>query len=221
MSITLYGEALLDLDALLQVRQEGGGLAALPTARWSAALDDVDRRVIDRLDGPTLDIGCGPGRFVTGVGERGLPSLGIDVAPAAVALTQRRGGLALHCDVYGRVPGTGRWNWALLMDGNIGIGGAPGRLLGRVAELLAPTGRIVVEVEPPGGTSGAQRVRLELEGRVGAWFPWAWVSCEDLEVLAHQASLLVVDSWNDEGRWFCVLAKSSPRKAQGVGTDLA
>jgi SAM-dependent methyltransferase len=207
MSITLYGEALLSPTAAVQLRSEDGVVVPLPAARWCEPLDAVDDSVVARLDGPTIDIGCGPGRFVAGVAERGLPVLGIDVAPTAVALTRRRGGLALTCDVFGAVPGTGRWQWALLMDGNIGIGGAPSRLLRRTAELLAPEGRVIVEVEPPGGLTGTKQVRLETGARIGGWFPWAWVPLDELARLACDTSLRVDHTWNEGGRWFGELAR--------------
>ena len=53
-------------------------------------------------------------------------------------------------DVFGPLPGEGRWDTALLADGNIGIGGDPVALLARVRELLAPEGRVVVDLAAPG-----------------------------------------------------------------------
>ena len=56
------------------------------------------------------------------------------------------------------------WRTILLLDGNIGIGGAPVALLRRAGELLAPDGRIVVETDPPGAPTHRVRVRLEAPG---------------------------------------------------------
>lgn len=201
MSTALYGEALRE-SATILLRREHGPAAPLPSARWCGPLDEVDERVINRLDGPTIDIGCGPGRFVAGVGARGLPALGIDISTVAIELTQQRGALALQRDVFGALPGNGRWRWALLMDGNIGIGGEPVRLLTRVARLLAPAGRLMVEVEPPGGARGSGRVRLEGSDRHGAWFPWAWVPTESLGEVAAASGLRVRDTWSHQGRFF-------------------
>ena len=94
-------------------------------------------------------MGSGPGRLTIALAERGIPALGIDVAPAAVRLTRTSGALALPRDVFGRVPGTGRWMTVLLADGSIGIGGDPVVLLRRIAELLAPAGQALVEIQPP------------------------------------------------------------------------
>ena len=207
MSVTLYSEALQELDTAFSLRSKEGHVRPLQTARWSAPLDAVDESVVDRLDGATIDIGCGPGRFVTGIAERGLPVLGIDIAPAAVELTRRRGGLALRRDVFDTVPGSGRWRWALLLDGNIGIGGAPARLLRRTAELLDREGRILVEVEAPGGLTGTSHVRIESPSQVGRWFPWAWVPVEGLPALASESALQVMGTWDEGGRWFGELAR--------------
>lgn len=207
MSVTMYGEALQSHDLQVHLRREDGGVGRLPAARWCEPLDEVDRSVVDRLDGATLDIGCGPGRFVTGVAAQGVPCLGIDISPAAISMTLQRGGAAVQRDVFGDVPCAGRWRWALLLDGNIGIGGSPVKLLARASELITASGRLLVEVEPPGGLSGSQRVRLETGVRVGQWFPWAWVALDGLAAVALEAGLRVDSTWSEGGRWFGELAR--------------
>ena len=62
-------------------------------------------------------------------------------------MTLRRGGQAIHHDVFAPMPDATTWTHALLADGNIGIGGNPVRLLQRVRQLLHPRGRIVADVE--------------------------------------------------------------------------
>jgi len=105
-------------------------------------------------------------------------------------------------DVFGRVPGTGRWTTALLADGNIGIGGDPAALLRRVAELLAPQGRAIVEVEPPGSPLRREQVRLCHGGSASAWFPWAYVGADHITDVAYDAGLGEVEIWTVDGRWF-------------------
>lgn len=208
MSVSLYGEALLSPEEDVLVRGENGDVRVLPAWRWIAPVDEVDRRVTMRVDGPTLDIGCGPGRLVTAVATRGIPVLGIDIAPTAVTMTRQRGGSALTLDVFGRVPGAGRWRWALLLDGNIGIGGSPARLLRRTRELLTPGGSVVLEVEPPGSRCLTQRIRLETSRRAGGWFPWAWLSADCVEEAGDASHLELADLWQDQGRWFAELRRS-------------
>ncbi len=53
-------------------------------ARWLAKPTGCELAAMDRLSGPALDIGCGPGRHVLALNARGVECLGIDVLPTAV-----------------------------------------------------------------------------------------------------------------------------------------
>ena len=183
------------------------GVAELPIARWSGSCDAADLAMLDHCVGPTLDVGCGPGRLTHGLASRGAPALGIDVAPDAVRLTRARGAHALCRDVFDPVPGEGRWDSVLLADGNIGIGGDPTRLLGRVAGLLSAGGRAVIEVAPPGTPLSQQRLRLEVGGRLSSPFPWAVLGPEALAEIARQVSLRLLRVTARDGRWFAELEK--------------
>ena len=134
--------------------------------------------------------------------ERGIPALGIDITPYAVNLARSSGALVMLRDVFGHVPGTGRWTTVLLADGNIGIGGDPAALLRRVAELLAPQGRAIVELEPPGSPLRQEQVRLCHAGSTSAWFPWAYVGADHITDVANDAGLGEVEIWTVDGRWF-------------------
>jgi SAM-dependent methyltransferase len=166
-----------------------------------------DRSILDRCHGPTLDIGSGPGRLTVALSERGIPALGIDITPYAVDLARSAGALVMLRDVFGRVPGTGRWMTVLLADGNIGIGGDPAALLRRAGELLAPEGRALVELEPPGAPLRLEHVRLCHAGRTGSWFPWAYVGADDIAAVARDAGLGEAEIWTVDGRWFAELRR--------------
>ncbi len=155
--------------------------------------------------GPTLDVGSGPGRLTVALAERGIPALGIDVTPQAVRVARAAGALTLVRDVFGHVPGTGRWTTVVLADGNIGIGGDPAALLRRIAELLGPVGQALVEVQPPGAPLRRERVRLRAAGKIGAWFPWAYVGADQIAEVAATAGLAAGESWTAHGRWFSSL----------------
>lgn len=173
-----------------------------------------DASIMDRCAGPTLDVGSGPGRLTVALGERGIPVLGIDVTPYAVQLARAAGALTLLRDVFGRVPGAGRWMTVLLADGNIGIGGDPVALLRRVAELLRPLGHALVEVQPPGSALLSEQVRLRHGGQASAWFPWAYVGADQIAKLAVEADLSEAETWTAHGRWFTTLRplKEDPLK---------
>jgi SAM-dependent methyltransferase len=168
-----------------------------------------DASLIDRCGGPTLDVGSGPGRLTVALAERGVPALGIDVTPQAVHLAQSAGALTLQRDVFSPVPGTGRWMIVLLADGSIGIGGDPVALLSRVAELLAPRGQALVEVQPPGQELRRERVRVRHGRQAGDWFPWAYVGVDQLAGIATEAGLSRGETWSSDGRWFVTLGKGS------------
>ncbi len=178
------------------MRHASGGSEPLDCARWLGPARHADLTILDRLHGPVLDVGCGPGRFVVALAQGGVPALGVDIAPEAVRLTRHTGGIALQRSVFRRLPGEGRWQSVLLADGNIGIGGDPVRLLRRAAALLAPTGQVVVEVDGAGQRNGA--VRLECQDEIGDWFAWAQVGADAVAGLAAQAGLVVTESWAAE-----------------------
>ena len=133
-----YADALRAGRGPLFLRRADGWLLPLDVERWCAEADAADLEVLRCCEGPVLDVGCGPGRLVAALGALGHRALGIDVSEAAVAHTAGRGGQALLRSVFDPLPGTGRWGTALLMDGNLGIGGDPPALLDRMAQLLAP-----------------------------------------------------------------------------------
>jgi len=136
---------------------------------------------------------------------RGVIAVGVDVSPAALHLARARGAPVLEASIFDRIPGAGEWRTALLLDGNIGIGGAPAALLRRIASLLSPGGTILVEVDPPGVGTETIRMRLEDEHRQSRWFDWARVGAEALAGPARESGLRIRHSWEDEGRWFAAL----------------
>src|SRR5260370_12869273 len=77
----------------------------------------------------------------------------------------------------------------LLADGNIGIGGDPAALLRRAGELLAPAGKALVEIEPPGSPLRLEQVRLCHAGVASAWFPWAFVGADHISDVARDPGL--------------------------------
>ncbi|GAB3134688.1 class I SAM-dependent methyltransferase [Amycolatopsis stemonae] len=179
----------------------------LPVERWTAR-SEGDEVLLDACSGPTLDIGCGPGRLTAALAERGVVALGVDSSRTAVRLTRRRGGSALRRNVFDRVPGEGRWRHALLADGNIGIGGDPVALLRRAAGLIDGDGDVLVELEPPGRGLRHERVRLRPGHADVAWFAWAWVGVDAIAEVALRAGLRVDWTTRHGHRWFARLERS-------------
>jgi SAM-dependent methyltransferase len=180
-------------------------LRRMSAGDWFAERTPGDDSLLARCTGPTLDVGCGPGRLVAALTARGLPALGVDVSAEAVRQARRRGAPARHACVFGPVEGD--WRHLLLADGNIGIGGDPERLLRRCGTLLAPDGDILVEVDPPGTGSWRGQVALSIGNRVSSPFPWAAVAADDLDPLARVARLTVLERWTSARRCFARLGR--------------
>ncbi len=121
----------------------------------------------------------------------------------AVAEARERGAPVLRRSVFRPLPGEGRWGTALLLDGNVGIGGDPVALLRRCAELVRPAGGLVLaEVLGPGTPTASLQVRVEHDGDVGPWFPWARVGADGWAALAAGAGLVPEGFERAGNRWF-------------------
>ncbi|MGW7822266.1 class I SAM-dependent methyltransferase [Streptomyces puniciscabiei] len=203
-----YAAALRAGRGPLFLRRTDGWLLPLEVERWCGQADRVDIQVLDRCEGAVLDVGCGPGRLVAELAARGRTVLGIDVSEAAVDHTIRLGGQALRRSVFEPLPGEGRWDTVLLMDGNIGIGGEPSALLDRVAALLRPGGLLIAETVP-GHVD--ERARVQVVDTAGAGratgvpFPWARLGTPALLRYARRAGWRPVAQWSAGGRCFAAL----------------
>lgn len=202
-----YADALRNERGPLFLRRADGWLLPLDVERWCAVADAADLSALRRCEGAVLDIGCGPGRLVAALAAAGHRALGIDVSEAAVARTVRLGGAALQRSVFDSLPGEGRWGTALLLDGNIGIGGDPGALLSRAAELTASGGLLIAETAP---LDMDERVEVRVDdgqGAAGSLFPWARVGTRALLRYARPLGWLPVAQWSEGGRSFASLRR--------------
>jgi len=207
----LFDQALGGTTQVVATGPDGRTVPSLSELdRWTAPADEVDRLALSRCEGPVLDIGCGPGRIVTALAERGIPALGVDVSPRAVSLTTSRGAAALHRPVQDRLPGEGRWGSVVLMDGNIGIGGDPADLLRRCAELVRPDGLVLVEVDPDDELDDTTPIVLRSStGRRSTPLPWARIGTRALIRHARATRLHPTEDWRTPHRAFLTLRRTA------------
>ena len=200
-----YETSLAGAGPLAMLADDGDSIT-LDVDRYLAAVDAADSSVLDRCRGPVLDVGCGPGRMVAALAERGMAALGVDIAPMAVELTRSRGVSVLLRDLFARVPGEGRWPTALVIDGNIGIGGDVDRVLRRLDALLAADGRAVIETAPEPTTDRTLQVRFA-RGAVatGPRFAWSVIGTDALAIRAARVGFAVLETWSVGNRNFVEL----------------
>jgi SAM-dependent methyltransferase len=202
-----YALALQPGRGPVYLRLIDGRRIPMPVHRWHEQPTVADETVLERCVGPVLDVGCGPGRLCRELLRRGVFALGVDIAPRAVALTTSLGGLAVCRSVFDRLPAERSWQTVLLIDGNIGIGGAPRSLLHRCRGLIAPSGRLVVEVDPH-DVEELCTARLEdPRGHSGPLFPWARLGRRALHRAAEDLALSVTDQWTSGRRCFVTLTQ--------------
>ena len=210
-AIELYGSELLRAaerphrQRTLRAVDHHGHELPLALERYVGQPSHEEAGVLDRAVSPVLDIGCGPGRHALALAQRGVMAVGLDIAPLAVQLARRRGAVVIQGSIFDQVPGAGSWGSALLLDGNIGIGGQPAELLARVARLLRPDGLILIEVEPRGAPSRALRVSLHTGSAQSQSFPWARLGMDGLAAIAAAAGCTIVEHWHSGDRWFAAL----------------
>ena len=201
-------------------RNHQGQLRELPINRWMGGLftntDDrlADEHVLAQCSArPTLDLGCGPGRFTAALHSRGHAALGIDNSHAAVELTRKRGAAAIRADLFAPLPAEGCWDQVLLADGNIGIGGDPVRMLRRAAGLLASGGLVIVDLESSAAGIWHEMLRWETNQHVSPWFAWSRVGADAIGDLALAAGLVVNSVFDMYSRVIAVLTVPNVRDA--------
>lgn len=181
---------------------------------WPAA----ERQSVRHMRGRVLDVGCGAGRVALNLQQRGIDVVGLDSSSLAVEAAAIRGVEEVWCtsiDTLGKK--IGLFDTIVLFGNNFGIFGTPGRareILTDWAKWTKPTARIFVEStnaycggapgidrgyyhrnKERGNMPGQARFRYHYGHSVGPWFPWLFVSRNEMrEILRgtgwHQARVL-------------------------------
>ncbi len=164
-----------------------------PTDRWLGVPTDEEEGLLARAVPTVLDVGCGPGRHVAALQERGIPALGLELDERFVRMARGRGVDVLQGSIFAPLAEEGPWGSALLLDGNIGLGADPVRLVNRLASLVEPGGSILAELSPPA------------------------MRCEDVMVRSRTMAPLVPGS--PSGWWASMRSTTSPGAQRSTWFD--
>ncbi|MFC5366513.1 class I SAM-dependent methyltransferase [Salinirubrum litoreum] len=110
----------------------------LPESEWS----ERERRDVDSLSGPVLDLGCGAGRHTLALQDRGVEVLATDVSPHAVQAASERGVThAVQMDMFDlRLPDDA-YRSVLALGTQVTVAGS----LGRLADFFAEVDRVTTD----------------------------------------------------------------------------
>jgi hypothetical protein len=99
----------------------------------------------------------------------------------------------VQADLFGPLPGEGSWSHVLLADGNIGIGGDPGRPAHPRRSAARPRRDGAGRGRPAPRTRVARYRRVLCGSGAGEPIPWAAQGAVPLAVTAGRAGLRVTD----------------------------
>ncbi len=209
-----YARALAEGSGTLTLRpvssEHEAAAVDFDVRSWCDEASPLERSLLQSLQGPVLDVGCGPGRLLAAAQRMGLPALGIDTSAEAVRRARGRGARVLEQSVFAPLPQSGLWQSIILLDGNVGIGGGITSLLRRCSQLIAPHGTLLVEVEADEDMDTVYSAVLEdADGNQSESFRWARTGSAGLVSRAQRSGWVVTSIQRLNDRVFCRLTPSA------------
>lgn len=168
------GEEIVERDDGFLYRGAGPELYLAPYRRWRVH----ERRCMRWVRGRVLDVGCGAGRVMLHLQDRGFDVRGFDVSPLAVEACRRRGTERVEVRPITRIGREmGTFDTIVMLGSNFGLFGDAARtrrLLRRMHGMTGDAGRIVASTRDPHATDDPADLeylrRNELRGRMpGQW----------------------------------------------------
>ena len=216
-AVDLLGAAMVDFAAgrraPVWLRVAPGRRLTHDLAAYFAPVTAYERALLRLVEGPVLDIGCGPARHARLLQARGLTAIGLDRSLLALGLARSLGLRHwLHADARsGPLPAV---RTALLLDGNLGLAGTPAgvvQLLHRLATACGPGGRLLVAGRAPRhGRLRPLVLRDEYRDLVGPWARWLQASLPAVLDLAHPAGWRLRHAVTAGARYWAVLSLDAP-----------
>ena len=150
-----YGQMMLDYlrdgSGYEVVEHDDGfvGIGAGPKLYFADfdAWRQTERDAMDRVRGRVLDVGCGAGRFIKWLADRGHEVVGVDISPGAIEACRLQGLADTHVMSVGQVSKRlGSFETVLLLGGNMALLGPSDRArrnLRRLRSVASPGARLL------------------------------------------------------------------------------
>lgn len=204
------------------------GLYFFEYEQWSP----LEQRVIERVRGRVLDIGCGAGRHSLYLQQKGFEVTGIDNSPGAIEVCKLRGLknalVSSLADVDRFAPDS--FDTILMLGNNFGLFGDAENarlMLKKLFRITSAEAQIIAGTLNPyqtdspehleyhefnrrrGRMPGQIRMRIRYGKTVGAWFDYLFVSPEEMrEILANTDWHIRELMESGEPRYFAVIGKN-------------
>ncbi|WP_147107142.1 class I SAM-dependent methyltransferase [Tateyamaria sp. syn59] len=228
----IFGDALRDRQAgltgrMLTIRRDDGHVDRHDPALYFMPEPFAHEvALLNMVEGPVLDVGCGAGRTLLWLAGQSVAATGIDLSPGAVDVCRDRGcedvmlADAMTDDLTRQ---GGPFRTIVVFGNNIGIGGTyegAETLLRHLAHAAAPGARLLVtglDVAKTdqehhlayhrrnldkGRPRGEIRMRFEYEGAVGDWVPWYHPEPNELAKLANAAGWRIKSVGPSDGPFY-------------------
>jgi len=220
-------------------RRDDGDVSPAQCAWYFADAEEwgaFDREGIARSRGTVLDVGCGVGRALLWLDERGHETIGVDASPLAVAVARDRGTTTVLGDMKRLPVAADAVDTALFVGTHVGaVGSRAGLrdLLDELDRVLRPGGRIVADLYDPRRVErdelrsyladrwrapgvATRRFRLEYDGDVGPWRTLLLCTPDALERIVDPAGWTCVSlHWGEGTRYYFVLERTTDTSGSG------
>lgn len=190
-----------------------------------------ERQAIKLARGRVLDIGCGAGRFLLHLQQKGFDATGIDNSRGAVKVCKLRGVKNVRLRSIDEITKfkPRSFDTIIMMGNNFGLFGGfkkARRLLKQMHVITSAQGQIIAEAVDPyptnevhlayqkrnralGRMSGQLRIRIRYQNIVGAWFDYLLVSQKEMKEILSGTGWELAKVLPDKGPGYTAVIKKT------------